>query len=147
MQYPVLPGDQEGGRRMNRLRIPGPARLFSALWAVALCACLPMGGRLAGGSTEAGNAGGKLSMADGKPAAYVSVTLVARNYLPDTTAGAGTEGNGDVAGSYYRTRTGADVHFNFTEVAPGEYRLLAIGGGTGAMADTVVVRPGDDTAL
>ncbi|HKP94135.1 MAG TPA: hypothetical protein VJ385_00120 [Fibrobacteria bacterium] len=132
---------------MRKARVPGPAGIFAALWAALLCACLPTGDRVAGSSTEAGNAGGKLSMADGKPAADVAVALVARSYLPDTAGGEVPGGKGDVAGSYYRTRTDAEGRFRFPEVAPGEYRMLAIGGGTGTMAESVVVQPGDDTSL
>ena len=67
--------------------------------------CLPQGERVAGSSTEAGNAGGKMTLADGGPAADVEVALVSRGFRPDTAAGSGT---GNLPGQYYRTRTGPD---------------------------------------
>jgi hypothetical protein len=54
------------------------AKHAAMLLAAALIGCVPMGQRVAGSSTEAGNAGGKLSLADGRPAADVEVALVAR---------------------------------------------------------------------
>ncbi|MDB5049650.1 MAG: hypothetical protein JWO30_2721 [Fibrobacteres bacterium] len=130
---------------MNKPRASVFVNGIAALWALVLFACLPMGDRVAGSSTEAGNAGGKLSMADGKPAAGVSVALVARSYLPDTLDDGSAKG--DVAGSYYRTRTGTDGRYQFSEVTPGDYRVVAIGQGTGCMADSVSIAAGGDTAL
>lgn len=118
-------------------------RLAAALLAVsALLSCLPTDNRTAGSSTEAGNAGGKLSLSDGSPAAGVSVALVARSYLPDTLS----KTAGNKPGTYYRTRTGADGRFTVEGMVPGKYRLLAVGGGGGVMADTVVVESGPDTS-
>jgi hypothetical protein len=130
---------------MNAFRAARPSAFIAALWALILCACLPMGDRLAGSSTEAGNAGGKLSLSDGKPAAGVSVALVARSYLPDTLGSAGV--GGDVAGAYYRTRTNTDGSYSFPDVAPGSYRVMAIGEGGGVLADSVVVAPGGSARL
>jgi len=107
-----------------------------------LCSCMPMGDKLAGTSTEAGNAGGKLSLANGQPAAGVSVTLVARSYIPDTLSG----GAANVPGSYYRTRTGADGRFQIPDVAPGDYRVMAVGEAGGALAESLQVNAGTDTA-
>lgn len=111
------------------------------LAAGVLLSCLPTDDRSAGSSTEAGNAGGKLSLSDGSPAVGVTVALVARSYLPDTLS----KTPGDKPGVYYRTRTGADGRFTVEGMVPGKYRLMAVGGGSGVMADTVVVAPGPDT--
>lgn len=107
-----------------------------------LCSCVPMGSNIAGTSTEAGNAGGKLSLANGQPASGVSVALVARSYIPDTLS----HGPGDLAGSYYRTRTGPDGRFQIPNVAPGDYRVMAVGEGGGALAESLQVKAGTDTS-
>lgn len=116
-----------------------PGWLAWLLLAALLASCF-QGERVAGSSTEAGNATGKLSQADGSPAAGVSVALVARTYVPDTSGGTA----GDKAGAYYRTRTDAEGNFAFTDVAPGTYRVMAVGQGAGSLTDSVVVGP--DTA-
>lgn len=120
------------------------AKWLVVLMAAIFFACVPMGDRVAGSSTEAGNAGGKLSLSDGRPAAGVSVALVAREYRADTGA---AEPAVDVPGGYYRTRTGPDGRFRIDGVVPGDYRVVAIDGGLGATEDSLAVRPGDDTAL
>jgi hypothetical protein len=135
-------------------RIPTPACILAikaaglGRWAkfllVAAAAlffgCLPMGDRIAGSSTEAGNAGGKLSLADGGPAADVEVALVARGFKSDTAAG---PASGDSPGAYYRTRTGPDGRYVFEDVLPGDYRVMAVAGNVGATVDSVAVRGGD----
>ena len=121
--------------------------LLISIWilsAFLLVSCLSSDGRIAGSSTEAGNAGGKLSMADGRPAAGVSVSLVARGFLPDTL---GLGGSGDVAGKYSRTTTGADGVFRFKDVTPGSYRVMAVDSSVGASVDSIPVQPGSDTAF
>jgi hypothetical protein len=132
-----------------RFRFPGGTasmlRMSPSVCALLLAACLvSQDDRIAGSSTEAGNAGGKLSLSDGRPAAGVAVTLVARDFLPDTL---GRNGSGDIAGSYYRTRTGPDGRFRFSAVAPGNYRVMAVEAFQGATADSVAVKPGGDTIL
>ncbi|MDB5102396.1 MAG: hypothetical protein JWP91_85 [Fibrobacteres bacterium] len=136
---------------MNMSRVSVVARILPILaWAMCvlgsllLAGCLSPDGRVAGSSTEAGNAGGKLSLRDGSPAAGVSVALVARTYLPDTGAAIG---QGDLAGTYYRTRTGQDGRFSFKDVAPGSYRVMAVDPAGGVMADSVSVQAGNDTTL
>ena len=139
---------------MSRLRaswLLGGLAAVRPSWILAaflICACSPVGDRVAGSSTEAGNAGGKLSLSNGQPAADVSVALVARSYLPDTLANGGVAGTGaNRAGAFYRTRTGPDGRYDFKGVAPGKYRVMAIGKGAGMMADSVVVGPGGDTTV
>jgi hypothetical protein len=120
--------------------------LFS-IWilsAFLLVSCLSSDGRIAGSSTEAGNAGGKLSLADGRPAGGVSVALVSRGYLPDTL---GVGGSGDMEGKYYRTRTDEGGNFRFSDVPPGSYRVMALDSSVGASVDSVPVRSGDDTTF
>jgi hypothetical protein len=119
-------------------------RVLLVLCALIVASCLSQDTRIAGSSTEAGNAGGKLTLSDGRPAAGISVSLVAKNYLPDTL---GKIGSGDLAGSYYRTHTGADGRFHFNEVAPGNYRVMAVDQSLGATADSVFVKPGGETIL
>lgn len=136
--------------RRERLRMAALSALLGAVpgwlaWlalAALLVSCF-QAERVSGSSTEAGNATGKLSQADGSPASGVSVALVARTYVPDTAVGA-AGGGGDRAGSYYRTRTDADGNYSFRDVAPGTYRLMAVGQGAGSLTDSVVVGP--DTA-
>ncbi|MBW8889330.1 MAG: hypothetical protein JF616_16365 [Fibrobacteres bacterium] len=113
--------------------------LLIALAAI-LFGCLPGGDRVAGSSTEAGNAGGKLSLANGGPAADVEVALVARGFRSDTAV---STGPGNLPGAYYRTRTGPDGRYAFGQVIPGDYRVMAIAGGVGATIDSVAVRGGD----
>ncbi len=108
--------------------------------AALLFGCLAPGDRVAGSSTEAGNAGGKLSLANGGPAADVEVALVARGFRSDTAMAAGT---GDRPGAYYRTHTGPDGRYAFGDVIPGDYRVMAIAGNVGATVDSVAVRGGD----
>jgi hypothetical protein len=120
------------------------AYLLSAACAFLLASCLSSSDRIAGSSTEAGNAGGKLSLADGRPAAGVAVSLIAKDFLPDTL---GRGGSADVAGSYYRTLTGPDGRFHFSQVAPGDYRVMAIDAAQGATVDSVAVGPGHDTLI
>lgn len=119
--------------------------ILLSIWLFAvffLFSCLSPDDRMAGSSTEAGNAGGKLSLADGSPAAGVSVALVSRGYLPDTL---GVSGSGDVEGKYYRTLTERDGSFRFKDVASGSYRVMALDSSLGASVDSVTVVPGDDT--
>ncbi len=106
-----------------------------------LFACLPpTDERVAGSSTEAGNAGGKVSLVDGSPASDVSVALVARSYLPDTLGSPGLgSAPSEIAGKYYRTRTGTDGRYSFKNVSPGDYRIITIGNGVGALTDPVAV--------
>lgn len=108
--------------------------------AAFLFGCLAPGDRVAGSSTEAGNAGGKLSLANGGPAADVEVALVARGFRSDTAVAAGTV---DKPGAYYRTHTGPDGRYVFGDVIPGDYRVMAIAGNVGATVDSVAVRGGD----
>jgi hypothetical protein len=120
------------------------AKFAALLLAAALAGCLPMGDRVAGSSTEAGNAGGKLSLADGRPAADVEVALVAREFRADTAADPAPD---DVPGAYYRTRTDADGRYAFAGVIPGDYRVMALAAGLGATVDSLSVGPGGDTAF
>jgi len=113
--------------------------LLIALAAI-LFGCLPAGDRVAGSSTEAGNAGGKLSLANGGPAADVEVALVSRSFKSDTAA---SIGSGNLPGAYYRTHTGPDGRYVFDDVMPGDYRVMAIAGNVGATIDSVAVRGGD----
>ncbi|MEO7776602.1 MAG: hypothetical protein ABIY63_03670, partial [Fibrobacteria bacterium] len=129
---------------MSKRRFPGllkQARMGIFPVALLVGACLPTEDRVAGGSTEAGNAGGKLSMSDGAPAADVSVALVARSYLPDTLAelGVPAAGRPDSPGAYYRTRTDAAGRYHFRNVPPGDYRVIAMATGLGATADSVAI--------
>ncbi len=112
--------------------------LCALLAVLALAACVS-DDRLAGTSTEAGNAGGKLYLPDGAPAAGISVALVARSFVPDTSG----VRDGDAAGLYYRTRTDGDGRFLVEGVEPGTYRVMAVGAGGGAMAESLVVRVAD----
>lgn len=116
------------------------AKFLLAATAALFFGCLPSGDRIAGSSTEAGNAGGKLSLADGGPAADVEVALVARGFKSDTAAG---PASGDSPGAYYRTRTGPDGRYVFGGVIPGDYRVMAVAGNVGATVDSVAVRGGD----
>lgn len=116
------------------------ARLAAVALASLFFACLPQGDRLAGSSTEAGNAGGKLSMANGGPAADVEVALVSRGFRTDTAAGSEP---GNLSGAYYRTRTGPDGRYVFDGVIPGDYRVMAVAGNLGATIDSVAVSGGD----
>ncbi|GEM_PF-2185430 len=118
--------------------------LVPFLGAMLLVSCLSSDNRIAGSSTEAGNAGGKVSLTDGRPAGNVPVVLVAKNYLPDTL---GRSGSGDLAGSYYRTHTGPDGVFHFRDVAPGNYRVMAVDSTGGVTADSVSVRAGKEDTL
>lgn len=113
-----------------------------ALLALAHLGCVPAD-RVAGSSTEAGNATGKLSLKDGTPAEGVSVALVAPDFIPDTTGVAA----GDLPGRYYRVRTDSNGRFLVPGVVPGRYRVLAIGRGIGAMVESVTVAGGADTAV
>jgi hypothetical protein len=128
---------------MNRMRRTVLPILLGASigWLAFLAAC-SQGERLAGSSTEAGNAGGKLSLSDGSAAAGISVALVARDFVPDT----GGLPPGDKAGAFYRTRTGPDGRYFVEGVKPGRYRVMAVGSGGGTMNDSVIVMPGPDTA-
>ena len=116
------------------------AKFLLVAVASLLFGCLPQGDRVAGSSTEAGNAGGKLSLADGGPAADVEVALVSRGFRLDTTTGSVT---GNLPGAYYRTRTGADGRYVFDGVIPGDYRVMAVVGNVGATIDSVAVQGGD----
>lgn len=121
--------------------------ILISIWILAaflLVSCLSSDGRIAGSSTEAGNAGGKLSMADGEPAEGVSVALVSHGFLPDTS---GLGGSGDVEGKYYRTRTDTDGNFRFQDVPAGSYRIMAVDSSLGVSVDSLPVRPGENPAF
>lgn len=105
-----------------------------------IAGCVPAD-RVAGSSTEAGNATGKLSLKDGTPAEGVSVALVAHHFLPETTGVA----PGDRPGLYYRALTDSAGRFQVPGMLPGRYRVLAIGRGLGAMVESVTVAGGPDT--
>lgn len=120
------------------------AKYAALCLAAVFTGCLTPNERVAGSSTEAGNAGGKLSLADGQPAADVEVALVAREFRPDTASDPDAD---DVPGSYYRTRTDSRGRYAFAGVIPGNYRIIALSAGLGATVDSLAVGPEGDTAF